>query len=68
MWDDNLFGNLTQAETVQKFTILPGELTVAGGELSPSMKVKRFYICKKYDEQVKLALVSQITELLVYMF
>ncbi len=53
MLDDNLFGNLTQAETVQKFTILPGELTVAGGELSPSMKVKRFYICKKYDEQVK---------------
>ncbi len=57
---------MTQAETVQKFTILPRELTVAGGELSPSMKVKRFYICKKYDEQVKLALIPQISELLMF--
>ena len=43
----------SKVEAVQKFTILPSELTLSGGELSPSMKLKRFYICKKYEEQVR---------------
>lgn len=36
-------------EVVQKFSILPQELTVSGGELSPSLKVKRFFVAQKYE-------------------
>ncbi len=42
----------SKVETVQKFTVLPTELTVAGGEVSPTMKVKRFFVEKKFAGQI----------------
>ena len=56
IWRDidaaNGAGAGSRVEQVHRFTILPSELTLAGGELSPSMKLKRFYICRKYSEQI----------------
>ncbi|HEY1484510.1 MAG TPA: long-chain fatty acid--CoA ligase [Micromonosporaceae bacterium] len=38
---ETLNGKLNRWETVKKFTILPRDLSVVDGELTPSMKVKR---------------------------
>lgn len=39
---------LARYETVKKFVILPRDLTVEEGELTPSLKVKRKAVEKKY--------------------
>jgi long-chain acyl-CoA synthetase len=39
---------LSPYETVKKFALLEDELTVEGGELTPTMKVKRRVIEEKY--------------------
>src|SRR5262249_6386168 len=38
---DGLNRNLAQFETIKKFRLLPREFTIASGELTPTMKVKR---------------------------
>jgi len=37
---------------VQKFTILPTNFSMQGGELTPAMKVKRAYIAKKFERNI----------------
>jgi long-chain acyl-CoA synthetase len=49
---DELNGNLAQYETIKKFTILPNEFTVESGEITPSLKVKRNIITKRYHDQL----------------
>ncbi len=44
---------LARYETVRKFEILPGELTVDGGELTPTMKLKRRVIRQKYAAEIE---------------
>ncbi|XZF14251.1 AMP-dependent synthetase/ligase [Chitinophagaceae bacterium MMS25-I14] len=39
-------------EQVKKFTLLPDEWTIDGGELTPSLKIKRKVIEKKYAEVI----------------
>lgn len=39
---------LSQFEKVKKFALLPNELTVDGGELTPTLKIKRREIDQKY--------------------
>jgi long-chain acyl-CoA synthetase len=39
---------LSQFEKVKKIALLPAELTVDGGELTPTLKVKRRVIDEKY--------------------
>lgn len=41
-------GNLSQFEKVKKFALLENELTVDGGELTPTLKVKRRVVDDKY--------------------
>ena len=41
---------LAKWETIKKFAILPADLTVEAGELTPSLKVKRKAVGKKYVE------------------
>lgn len=43
---------LASFETVKRFTILPHEFTVEGGELTPSLKVKRKFLDQKYKRQI----------------
>ena len=37
---------------LQKFRILPNELSIAGGELTPTMKLKRKIVLEKYKSLV----------------
>jgi long-chain acyl-CoA synthetase len=41
-----------RVEQVKKFKILPADLSQEGGELTPTMKVKRNVVAEKYEPQV----------------
>jgi long-chain acyl-CoA synthetase len=45
---DQVNRDLAKWETIKKFAILPADLTVEAGELTPSLKVKRKAVEKKY--------------------
>jgi len=49
---DEINGPLASFETVKKFAILPNEFTVESGELTPSMKVRRSYVNKKFQREL----------------
>jgi len=40
----------SNAQRVQKWMVLPRDFSLPGGELGPTMKVKRIYITKKYGQ------------------
>lgn len=40
------------AERIRAWRILPRELTVAGGELTPTSKAKRSIVIERFDELV----------------
>ena len=42
-----------RVENVRKFKILPGDFSVEGGELTPTMKVKRRVVDEKYGEIIE---------------
>jgi long-chain acyl-CoA synthetase len=44
---------LNKWETVKQFRILPRDLTVESGELTPSLKVKRVAVAKNYAELIE---------------
>jgi long-chain acyl-CoA synthetase len=44
---------LASYETIKKYLILPTEFTVEAGELTPSLKVKRKALDKKFREQIE---------------
>ncbi|MSP60406.1 MAG: long-chain fatty acid--CoA ligase [Myxococcales bacterium] len=47
---DQLNAGLPSYETVKKFALLPADLTQENGELTPSLKVKRKAVEKKYKD------------------
>ena len=47
---DELNSQLAKYETIKKYHVLPREFTVEEGDLTPSMKVKRKQVCKKYHD------------------
>jgi long-chain acyl-CoA synthetase len=42
-----------RVEQVKKFVILPHDLSQEGGELTPTMKVKRSVVADKYESQIE---------------
>ena len=43
----------SNAQKIQKWTILPTDFSIPGGEIGPTMKVKRHFVMKKYIENVE---------------
>jgi long-chain acyl-CoA synthetase len=52
---------VSRAEQIRKFRVLPGEFTEEGGELTPTMKVKRAVVLKRYADDVA-ALYGGVTQ------
>ena len=52
---DKVNKNLSNVEAIKKFTILPNDLSVDGGELTPTLKVKRKVVNEKYEKQIEAA-------------
>ena len=48
----NLTKNLSDYERVKKIALLADELTIDGGELTPTLKVKRAVVDEKYSKQI----------------
>lgn len=46
----DLNSHLAKYETIKKYHVLPQEFTVEDGDLTPSLKVKRKQVCKKYAD------------------
>lgn len=44
---------VSNAARVQRWTILPTDLSIPGGELGPTLKLKRFHFVKKYDDAIQ---------------
>jgi long-chain acyl-CoA synthetase len=45
---DAINGRLSSFETVKKFALLPRDFTIDGGELTPTLKVKRKVVAERY--------------------
>ena len=50
---DQINGKLAQVQTIKRWTIIPNEFTIDGGELTPTMKMKRKVIREKYGDQIE---------------
>jgi long-chain-fatty-acid--CoA ligase ACSBG len=44
---------VSNAARVQRWTILPKDVSVAGGELGPTLKLKRYFFNKKYEDAIE---------------
>ncbi|MFC4001083.1 AMP-dependent synthetase/ligase [Prauserella oleivorans] len=44
---------VSHAESIKKFTILPNDFTEAGGEITPSLKLKRNVVSKNYATAIE---------------
>jgi long-chain-fatty-acid--CoA ligase ACSBG len=44
---------IANPQKVQKFAVLPKEFSMAGGELGPTLKLKRFFAVEKYAETIE---------------
>ena len=44
---------VSKAESIRRFTILPADFTIEGGELTPTLKVKRQVIADRYAEEIE---------------
>jgi long-subunit acyl-CoA synthetase (AMP-forming) len=49
---DKVNTELARYESIRSFTILPAELSVDGGELTPTLKLKRRVIHAKYKDEI----------------
>jgi long-subunit acyl-CoA synthetase (AMP-forming) len=46
-------GALARYESVRRFAVLPAEFSIEGGELTPTMKLKRRVVYQKYAREIE---------------
>ena len=46
-------GKLARVQTIKRFAIIPREFSIDGGELTPTMKVKRKVVNEKYSREIE---------------
>jgi long-subunit acyl-CoA synthetase (AMP-forming) len=49
---DRVNTRLARVQTVKKFAVIDGEFTVEGGELTPTLKIRRKAIMEKYSSEI----------------
>ncbi len=49
---DEVNSGLAQFETIKRFKLVPEEWSLAGGELTPSLKLKRRVVNQKYAAEI----------------
>ena len=57
-----LNSRLNRWETIKKFTILPRDLSIEDGELTPSMKIKRRIVEKSFASQIEALYTGTVAE------
>ena len=57
---DEVNRQLAPFESIKKFVILPNDFTVEGGELTPSLKVRRTFINKHYKAELDSMYVDSV--------
>ena len=50
---DEVNRNLARYETIKRFSLLPRELSVEAGELTPTLKIKRKVVAARYQAQIE---------------
>jgi long-subunit acyl-CoA synthetase (AMP-forming) len=50
---EQLNGALARVQTIKKIQVLPRDLSIEGGELTPTMKIKRKVIYAKYAAEIE---------------
>ena len=58
---DQVNEKLARVQTIKKFVIVPTEFTIDGGELTPTMKVKRKVVNEKYKTEIE-SMYTEATE------
>jgi long-chain acyl-CoA synthetase len=60
---EQLNGRLNRWETIKRFEILPRDLSIETGELTPSMKVKRRVVEKTFSDDIEKMYVGSLAQL-----
>ena len=50
---DGVNAKLARVQTIKRFAIIPREFSIDGGELTPTMKVKRKVVNEKYSREIE---------------
>jgi len=50
---EGINGRLARVQTIKKVTIIPSDFSIEGGELTPTMKIKRKIVRDKYSNQIE---------------
>ena len=50
---DGANASVSRAESIREFAILPRDLTIAAGELTPTLKVRRAIVAKTYESVIE---------------
>ncbi|MCP2328004.1 long-chain acyl-CoA synthetase [Hamadaea flava] len=58
----DLNGRLNRWETIKKFTILPRDLTIEDGEITPSLKLKRRVIEANFKDEIEAMYAGSLAE------
>jgi long-chain acyl-CoA synthetase len=60
---NQLNGRLNRWETVKKFAILPRDLSIEDGELTPSMKIKRRSVERNFSDEIESMYVGVLADI-----